>query len=423
MRSSHASRLVLCLAAIGCGSARPPVGSPAGPPPAPRRTHPGPSPAPRARLRVEGDGAWLEWPPGERTPTGPLRASLGDALLPPELEAQLPVAVSLGPDVVSTLAPGEHRADEVRRALFAVVRERRELRAGEHTLTLVATGDLPLDGLSEELRGLSLPPGHTLVALGGEPHVGEGFVVLEGDNPAARRSLLSVLLRPRRGPPWLRSVVAQYLTDRYLLRRGGDGLAWLLSTYRAHRTHLGIAIAEGDLEGGLLAAFCFEARGHRVELPLSEPTLRRLEATGALRLVLDLDACLRPLGSQLTARTVRHFEPASLQRLFGGVLEGQPPTLRRRVGGGALRSGDVLTHLGDRPVETLADVEDALQELAPGQRIRARVRRGDTERRVWLRVPELEVARKEVRFEALPSPTSHPRWPFSAQPPVAEPPP
>ncbi len=412
--SSRAPTSLAFLALVGCASIQPgPTPPPTSPPPTPPAQ--APAEAARARLEVHGQLARLELGPDGPGTTVPLTgALLGDVLLPAALPDDLPVDVRLGDGVASSLRAGHHRCSDVRHAIFVPFHSRRDILAGEHTLSVVAADDeIALDSLAQTLGSLTLPAGRTLIVVGAPPRRGPGFIAIPEDTPSHRLTLLTALLSPQEGPRWLRRVVGRYLAERHELRRHGNGAQWLATTYRAHRTHLGVAIAEGDLEGGLLVAFCLEIDGHPPRLPLADEVRRRLRAWGPFRGVLDLDACLRQLDARLVARVVPRYDTTSIQQLFdGAVLQGEPLTVQQ--GSGPFRAGDVLTQLGPQRIEHPTDLAEALQSVEPGQRLLAHVRRGDVERRIWLTAPELVPAGQEVRFLVLPTPMTHPRWPFTA---------
>lgn len=93
----------------------------------------------------------------------------------------------------------------------------------------------------------------------------------------------------------------------------------------------------------------------------------------------------------LLGMRIAEAEPAVLSELglSGGVVI-REVALNSPAEEAGVRSGDILTRLGSRPISRVEDLESAAEELAPGRSVPARLIRGQSPLFIGIRIPEAD---------------------------------
>jgi serine protease Do len=93
----------------------------------------------------------------------------------------------------------------------------------------------------------------------------------------------------------------------------------------------------------------------------------------------------------LLGMRIAEAEPAVLSELglSGGVVI-REVALNSPAEEAGVRSGDILTRLGSRPISRVEDLESAAEELAPGRSVHARLIRGQSPLFIGIRIPEAD---------------------------------
>ena len=93
----------------------------------------------------------------------------------------------------------------------------------------------------------------------------------------------------------------------------------------------------------------------------------------------------------LLGMRIAEAEPAVLSELglSGGVVI-REVALNSPAKEAGVRSGDILTRLGSRPISRVEDLESAAEELAPGRSVPARLIRGQSPLFIGIRIPEAD---------------------------------